>query len=472
MSINANRTIEIFEQIDQIPRESFKEEAVSCFIKEWAENLGLEVVQDENWNLLIRKPGTPGYEECGAVIIQAHTDMVCEKEPDSTHNFDTDPIVLKADGDWVVSAVGTSIGADNAIGVATAMRILEDETLEHPPLEVVFTVREEVDFYGAESFDKSLLSGRMFINLDFEVDTELIAGSCGGFGAYFRIPVKRASAKNLVPYRINLGGLLGGHSGEDIHRGRGNAIVMLARMLNGTDYSLASMDGGTNRLAISRDVSAVIYAAENESFEELKEAFNELKKEIGKPADGAALTIEPEDEAIKPMDAASANKVLTALLLYPNGPIELSGDFPGSIESSNNIGIIETSEEMVVITSEARGQHKSSFEYTGEKIMMLASLLGAEAEFFTRYEPWEYVADSKLRETATATYKEMFGDELEVLVLHAGLECSNFTSAIDGLDVIAIGPNCENLHSPTERVSIKSVEKHYRYITALLKNLK
>lgn len=467
-----NRTIEIFEQLDRIPRESFKEEAVSCYIKNWAEGLGLEVTQDENGNLLIRQPGTPGYENSCPVIIQAHMDMVCEKEPDSTHNFDTDPIFLKTDGDWIVSAVGTSIGADNAIGVATAMRILEDTELEHPPLEVVFTVREEVDFYGAESFDASLLKGRMFINLDFEVDTELIAGSCGGFGALFRIPVGRRTAADMIPYKVTIGGLLGGHSGEDIHRGRGNAIVMLSRIVKAVDCRLAAIDGGTNRLAISRDAAAVVYAADETCLEEVKAAFAELKKEIGAPADNATITIEPLSEAVMPLDQASADKVLTSILLYPNGPIEISGDFPGQIESSNNIGIIETSEDMIVITSEARGQHRSSFGYTEEKIKLLAGLIGAEAEFFTRYEPWEYKSDSRLRETAAATYKEMFGEDIDVLVLHAGLECSDFVSKIQGLDVIAIGPNCENLHSPTERVSIKSTDKHYRFITELLKNLK
>ncbi len=470
-----SRTIEIFQAIDMIPRDSFKEQAISDYIKAWTEALGLEVRQDESFNLLIRKPASDGYEGAKPVVIQAHLDMVCEKHPESSHNFEVDPIILRRNGDWVESAVGTSIGADNAIGVATAMRILEDDSLCHPELEVVFTVREEVDFYGAEVFDGSWLRGRMLINLDFEIDDELIAGSCGGFGANFDIPVSRAEDAALKPFVVSLKGLIGGHSGEDIHNGRGNAIVMLARMIRLSGFELASIDAGTNRLAIPRDAKAVIYADSEEAVKDFFfEMAAELRTELGKNGHNLTVVIEEGERNLPPLDKESRNRVLSTIMLYPNGPMELSGDFRWTVENSDNLGIIKTEESWIKIVSEARGQHRSSFGFTEEKLKLLAEMVGAELEFFTRYEPWEFREESTLRETALSTYRELFGEEMKVLVLHAGLECSCFVSKYpeNELDVIAIGPICENLHSPTERVSITSVEKHYRYLTALLENLK
>lgn len=473
-----NRTIEIFEEINTIPRDSFKEKAVSDYIKAWAEKLGFNTYQDQDSNLLINKPAAPGYEDAMPVIIQAHMDMVCEKTPESTHDFDKDPIILRRDGDWIESAVGTSIGADNAIGVATAMRILEDKTLKHPPLEIVFTVREEVDFYGAEIFDGSKLKGRRFINLDFEVDDELIAGSCGGFGANFDMKIGRVRETSLVPYEVKFGGLIGGHSGEDIHNGRGNAIIMLARMIKASGYQVASIDAGTNRLAIPRDASAVIYAPVCDDALAFFEEQNKLiKHELGKTGANANITVkrlhgDAASSAMLPLDAESQSKLMAALFLYPNGPMELSGDFKWTVENSNNLGIIETALDEIKIVSEARGQHKTSFGFTEDKLKFLAEIVGAEVSFFTRYEPWEFKEESSFRDTATKTYKDLFGEDMRVLVLHAGLECSCFVSKFDELDVIAIGPVSENLHSPTERVSISSVEKHYTYITALLANLR
>lgn len=468
-----NRTLDIFQEINMIPRNSEKEKAVSDYIKAWAENLSLEVYQDDMSNLIIRKPATAGYENSPSVMLQAHMDMVCEKMPDSTHNFNTDPIILKCEGDWVDSAVGTSIGADNAIGVATCMRILENNELEHPALEMVFTVREETDFMGAAMIDGNQIRSRMMINLDFEDDTSLIAGSCGGCGIKKTLPLKRVASKDEKAYEVKLSGLIGGHSGEDIHRGRGNAIVMLARLIKKSGFKLASIDGGSNRLAISRDAVAVVYApADSDVAGFFDVAGADMRRELGR--NGAEFKMETKvaEKAYMPLDDASAKAAYTAIFLSPNGPLELCADFDGVIENSCNLGIVETKENELVLVSEARGQHTSAYEFTKEKEIHLADMLGAELEFFTEYSPWEYAEESRLRETALETYRQMNGSEMNELVLHAGLEVGEFVAKFDDLDVIAIGPLCENLHAPTERVSISSCEKHYEYLITLLANLK
>jgi len=265
-----HEVISLFAQLSQIPRESGNEKAVSDWIRGWAEERSLQVKQDEIWNLVIKKNASQGYEDHPAVLMQAHIDMVCEKDRDSTHDFTKDPIELDFDGEWIRSADGTTLGADNGIGVAAAMAILDDDTLAHPPLEVVFTVQEETTFAGAETVDVSDCSAMQMINLDHADERELIVGSCGGTGVEFTMPLAREeeAPQGFEAFHIRLTGLQGGHSGEDIHRGRGNAISLLLRFLESPGLKVISMTGGTNRLAIPREAEAIVLAESRQAMEQ------------------------------------------------------------------------------------------------------------------------------------------------------------------------------------------------------------
>ena len=254
--------LKLFQQISRIPRDSGSEKAVSDWILDGAQERSIEVEQDDIWDLILRKPASAGYEDHAPLLLQAHIDMVCEKDSSSNHDFAKDPIELKLDGDWIVSASGTTLGADDGIGVAAALAVLDDDTLPHPPLEVVFTVQEETTFAGAETVDISGCKAKRMINLDHADERELIVGSCGGTGVEFTMPLQREAEvpEGKQGFRIHLTGLTGGHSGEDIHRGRGNAISLLLRILEDPRLQTVSISGGTNRLAIPREAEAIVLA--------------------------------------------------------------------------------------------------------------------------------------------------------------------------------------------------------------------
>ena len=482
--------LKIFRELSRIPRESGNEKEVSDWIKSWAESLGLPVVQDDIWDLIITKPASAGYEDHEPVLMQAHIDMVCEKNSDSDHDFAKDPIELKLDGDWIVSANGTTLGADDGIGVSAAMAVLADDTLPHPPLEVVFTVQEETTFAGAESIDVSAIKSRRMINLDHADEAELIVGSCGGTGAKFTLPLSRESAapSGWSGYRIRLFGLKGGHSGEDIHRGRGNAISLLLRLLETSELRVVSISGGTNRLAIPREAEAVVLAPDGETLEAiLADVKQTFRKEYSGAAPDLDITAEPVDgggsanvagtaaaadgAVLLPLTADAMQMISAAVRLYPNGIAQMNGSFEGLVESSDNIGIISTEGDVLTLVSEVRGAYQSTVQDITGTIDTLAALLGASVEYFNGYVPWEFEADSKLRDLAVSTYTEMFGGEMRQLALHAGLECGFFAEKIPGLDLISIGPNCQYFHSPEERVSVTSVEHFYSFLKALLRKL-
>ncbi len=468
-----NDVLELFEQLSQIPRESGNEKAVSDWIKTWAESRGLAVKQDDIWDLIITKPGSKGYEDHPPVLMQAHIDMVCEKNRDSEHDFSKDPIQLKQEGDWLVSATGTTLGADNGIGVAAALAVLGEEELPHPPLEVVFTVQEETTFAGAETVDVSSLRAKRMINLDHADERELIVGSCGGTGVRFTMPLERAAdvPDGSKAFLIRLSGLKGGHSGEDIHRGRGNAISLLLRVLETPELRVVSITGGTNRLAIPREAEAVVLALDKAVIEETTaKARQVFRKEYGQTAPDLAIEIEAA-EATAPLTEESFQKIVAAVRLYPNGISQMNGSFEGMVESSDNIGIISTEGDVLTLTSEVRGAYQTTVDDITKTIEALADLLGAEVEYFNGYVPWEFEAESELRSLAVGTFKEMFGGEMKQLALHAGLECGFFAEKISGLDLISIGPDCQYFHSPQERVSITSIGHFYEFLKTVLAKL-
>ncbi|MBQ8987406.1 MAG: beta-Ala-His dipeptidase, partial [Lachnospiraceae bacterium] len=465
-----NEVLNLFEQLSAIPRESGNEQAVSNWLKDRAEAKGLSVIQDDIWDLIIQKPGSAGHEDHEPVILQAHIDMVCEKNSDSDHDFTKDPILLKRDGDWIVSATGTTLGADNGIGAAAAMAILEDDTLPHPPLEVVFTVQEETTFAGAETVDVSSLKAKRMINLDHADERELIVGSCGGTGVVFKLPLEREPAipNGYKSYQIKLTGLKGGHSGEDIHRGRGNAISLLLRLLEAPQLQVVSISGGTNRLAIPREAQAVVLVQDEETLAAIVQEAGEIfRKEYSESAPDLDIACQPA-EAIPPLTEESFSKISAAVRLYPNGIAQMNGSFEGLVESSDNIGIISTDDDMLTLTSEIRGAYQSTVQDLKNTVDALAKFMGAQVEYFNGYVPWEFEAASELRSLAVGTFEEMFGGTMKQLALHAGLECGFFAEKIPGLDLISIGPDCQYFHSPQERVSITSIEHFYMFVIAVL----
>ena len=468
-----HEVIDLFEQISRIPRESGNEKAVSDWIKEWAQARGLNVEQDEIWNLIIKKPASKGYENHAPVMMQAHIDMVCEKNKDSQHDFAKDPIVLKTDGEWLISESGTTLGADNGVGVAAALAVLDDDTLEHPPLEVVFTVQEETTFAGAETVDVSGCEAMQLINLGHADERELIVGSCGGTGVTFTMPLERETKapEGYSAFHLAISGLKGGHSGEDIHRGRGNAISLLLRVLESPGIRTISISGGTNRLAIPREAEAVVIVEDEAALQRIVETAKAVfRKEYSVAAPDLDIVM-TKAEAEAPLTVASFQKISQVIRLYPNGIVQMNGGFDGLVESSDNIGIISTKGDMLTLTSEVRGAYQSTVDDIVKTIETLADLVGAETSYFSAYVPWEFAADSKLRAIATDTYREMFGGEMKQLALHAGLECGFFAEKKPGIDIISIGPDCQYFHSPEERVRIESIVHFYDILKVILRKL-
>ena len=488
-----------FSQLAEIPRDSGKEKAVSDFLLNWALERGLDAYQDAVWNLIIKKPGSAGREAEEPVILQAHLDMVCEKDSTSRHNFETDPIPLRMEGDWLTSAAGTTLGSDDGIGVAYIMAVLADETLSHPPIEALLTVQEESTFAGAANVDWSLLLGKRLINLDQSVDNEVLCGACGGTGMQMRVPlVQEPIPEDFQTMRVTISGLEGGHSGEDIHRGRGSAIALLARGLQSCKENLHGLQGskadgrsklriveftgGTSRLAISREAGTVFAIAKTD-VEACEQLWSELEQQWKKEYETTAKrlhvqvqtgTKESNDCKTKKQScytAESGEKILAALRLFPDGIQQMNGTFPGTVESSNNLGIVRTEETELVMTAEARGACASTIEAIRQKVLCLADLLGGTCEFFAAYVPWEYRSDSPLRRLAMDTYREAFRTELKPVVVHAGIECGFFLQAKPDLDAISIGPTAQYFHSPKERLQVSSTLREWMFLKELLERM-
>ncbi len=468
-----HEVLKLFSEISRIPRESGNEKAVSDWIKGWAEERGLEVIQDDIWDLIIKKPASAGYEDHPPVLMQAHIDMVCERNSDSDHDFSKDPIELEFDGEWIRAANGTTLGADNGIGVAAALAVLDDDGLKHPPLEVVFTVQEETTFAGAASVDISGCEATRMINLDHADERELVVGSCGGTGVEFTMPLEREQEipDGMKAFAIRLFGLQGGHSGEDIHRGRGNAISLLLRLLEAPEFRTVSIRGGTNRLAIPREAEAVVLAADEETVNRcVSDAKAVFRKEYSGAAPDLEITIS-EAEAEAPLTDDSFKKLAAVLRLYPNGIVQMNGNLEGLVESSDNIGIITTDGDVLKLTSEVRGAYRTTVDDIVKSIEALRDMTGAETKCFDGYVPWEFAAESELRPLAVDTYKELYGGEMKELALHAGLECGFFAEKRPGMDIISIGPDCRSFHSPEERVRAESVVHFYELLKAVLAKL-
>ena len=465
-----------FAKICEIPHPSFHEEKISEYLYNWAKERSLDVTRDKSNNIFIRKAATKGYEDAPAILLQAHMDMVCVKSADSDHDFINDPITMVLDGDILSTGGKTTLGADDGIGMSYALSVLESDTLEHPPIEALFTTSEEEDMGGALNFDTSLLKAKYLINLDHAVDSEILTGSCGGIGIKtFHKLEKTVLPSDWSTFDISIRGLKGGHSGEDIHRGHGNASILLGRFMaecvSKFPVLLSYIKGGTFRLAIPSYADATISAAPSD-ITALKDIAREMSEIFAKEYEATApdftLTLKEADRAKSAVSYEDTKKLITTIILSPDGISEMNGGVPGTVESSDNMGEMYMEGDTLIIIYEIRASFKSTQEYLVRKITTLTKMMGAEYETFSAYPGWAFSPVSPLRETALRIYKEKYGSDMTVTVVHAGLEVGCFIEGKSDLDAISIGPNCWYFHSPSECTSVSSVCKTWDFLCALL----
>lgn len=471
--------LKIFEQISQVPRQSKHEEAISAWLLNWAEERDIKVWRDDVLNVYMSIPASEGYENKPVVTLQGHMDMVCEKTPDSPHDFQKDPIEFVYKGDWLY-ANKTTLGADNGIALAYAMAIAESD-LPHPELELLFTVDEETGLTGALALKENSLKGKILINIDSEDEGVFTIGCCGGVDTKAWFDLEYEDVK-FDTYKLTLGGGFGGHSGGDIVKHRVNANTMLVRTLwelkEKADMQLISITGGTAHNAIPRDSEAIVAIAKDDlkKAEEIVAAmaatFQNEYKGFEEGLFGKLEAAVTKDKAIK---SELAERILRFLIAFPNGPKLLDPSVyqggPLLAETSNNFAVIRTENDKLRVLSSQRSQVMSSRNMLTQKIEMLAHLAGAHYESGNGYSSWQPNWDSKLLAATKNVYKKLFDKEAEVNVIHGGLECGVIGGKNEGMDMISLGPTIENPHSPDERMYIPSIKKVWDLLTELLISL-
>lgn len=478
-NLEPKRVFYYFEELTKVPRATFDRERISSYCVEFAKKQGLEYTQDEAYNVIIKKPGTPGYENSEPVIIQGHLDMVGDKTQDSEHDFAKDPLDIYVE-DGYIKARNTTLGGDDGIAIAYAMAILESDDIPHPPIEAVFTTDEEEGMLGAGAIDLSGLKGSMLLNIDSDVEGTILAGCEGGYEHILTLPIEREEKEGVV-LGLRVKGLQGGHSGLEIHEQRGNANKLMGRLLmtlraEGVDYSLVEMNGGSKPNVITPFASAKVLVCPCcvEKAKELVTEYDaEMKAEFG--ADEAGITVTSEDMGTQKVDAMteeSTKKVVFLVTATPDGVQCFSRDIKGLVETSWNLGIVSTAEERVKVHFRVRSAVASKKESIKKTFAMWADYLGAASKVADDYPAWAYKTDSKIRPIAVDTYREVFGKEPIVTTVHAGLECGLFAGKKPDLDSISFGPEMLDVHSPKERLNIASTERMWNYLKALLKNCK
>ncbi|MEL7647169.1 MAG: aminoacyl-histidine dipeptidase [Sedimentibacter sp.] len=471
--LKPERVFYYFEEISKIPRGSGNEKQVSDYLLNLSRNQGWEAMQDENLNIIIKKTASKGYENSPKVMLQGHMDMVCEKNENVNHDFEKDPIKLRII-DGHIYGTETTLGADNGIAVAMSLAVLESEELKHPALEVLITTDEEKGMTGAQNLDGSLFKSKILLNLDSEGEGVFTAGCAGGCEIQFKIPAAYHADKREA-YRLSIKGLQGGHSGVDIHKERGNANVLLGRVLYDLyEYAdLVSIQGGSKTNAIPRESHAIITAEYIDQVKNIIEIWNGiLKKELAFTDPDVEVCLEITDTMEAPLEKHIYNKVLSAVNLIPNGVLSRSTVIDLVIRS-NNLAVISSDEHFIQIICHARSSVESLL--TNGFIpaaKQLAEALSMECEVGALYPGWEYAKESAIREICIETYREMFGKEPVVAAIHAGLECGLLMGKIPGLDAISMGPDAYDAHSPNEHVSIKSVENIYNLLCRILEKIK
>ena len=470
-----------FSQIAAIPRSSGNEEAISGYIIEFAERYNLIWKRDRCFNVLIKKDGSPGYEDYNPVILQCHLDMVCEKRPGSGHDFTKDPILFTAE-EGFLKAGETSLGADNGVGIAYILSVLADDTLIHPPIEALFTAGEEVGLEGMAELDGEWVTGRQMVNMDGEEEGILYTSCAGGARYYIQQTMSFEPIEaGKTGYRIAVENLCGGHSGIDIDKGKGNSIILLIRLIAelGERYKIQVSDigGGTKTNAIPRDAAAVIWVkrGQEEEFQNYVSGFAEkIKLEYGsnEPQLNVKLdVISVPGEAREVLTAESLNWLIDCILLLPNGVLGHSPHLPGVVESSSNLGMVSLEHEVLTLAGLVRANNNSKMDETLLKIHRLAVRLGGSCEERNRYPAWEYRSESELRELSARVYRKLFGQEIVTESIHGGLECALMFEKKKEIDMISIGPDLYDVHTVNERADIASIIRTWNYIVKLLEGM-
>lgn len=467
-----------FSALCSIPRPSKNEQFVIQFIRETALKLNLEVHTDSTGNVIVRKGATPGKTNSPSITLQSHLDMVPQKNSGIQHDFYHDPIQTYIDGDWV-KAKDTTLGADNGIGVAATLAILESNDIEHGPLEALFTVDEETGMTGAHNLQPGILKGNFLINLDSEDDDELCIGCAGGIDASAQLNyICERTENNRTAYQIALKGLRGGHSGVDIHLGRGNAIKLSNRILfdliQKFDIRISSFNGGSARNAIPREAFADIVVPETFK-NDISKHIAVLQKELCDEYCGTdpdlhiEITEIPLPEHV--LSGPSQENLVRAIYACPNGVVKMNSQFPGVVETSNNLAVLQCSNGKINIYCLLRSSLQSAREDLGNAVLSALSLAEAHVEFSGAYPGWQPDPSSNLLKIMKSTYEDLFKKNASVRVIHAGLECGIIGAKYPELDMVSIGPTICHPHSPDEAVNIKSVQKFWNFLKACLKNI-
>ena len=461
------RVFHYFEAISAIPRGSGNTKAVSDYCVGFAKEHGLEVFQDALNNIIIKKKASKGFENHAPVILQGHLDMVCEKEAELDFDFFRDGLKLRLDG-GLLSAEGTTLGADDGIAVAMILAVLEDDNLSHPPLEAVFTVDEETGMDGAEALDVSLLSGSTLINLDSGEEGVLTVGCAGGAKVDMFLPLKKEKC-SLGCKKISVSGLCGGHSGIDINKGRLNADKLLATLLSifPFEFRLVSICGGFKDNVIPNACECVIAVDGDPS----KTAAEFLKKSFVETDSGLKITVEDAETQESCFDLESTKKAVDFLNALPCGVASMSADMQGLVQSSSNVGILKADENGIVCVMSVRSSVAAEKQQLLDKIEGEAKRFGAELKTHGHYPAWEYRKDSRLRETMVSVFKKLYGKEPKVETVHAGLECGLFSKRFKNFDAVSMGPDMWDIHTVNERLSVSSTERTYTYLCNCLKEL-
>lgn len=473
------KVFEYFEEICNIPHGSGNTKRISDYLVRFALDHKLRCIQDDSGNVVIFKKASPGYESKEPVIIQGHMDMVCEKEDDVVIDFDKEGLRLTV-SDGVVKAKGTTLGADDGIAVAYALALLDSDSIEHPPLEVVITVDEEIGMLGASAFDAGVLHGKTMLNLDTEDEGYLLVSCAGGATVNCTVSAKQ---KNIYGYSINISvsGLVGGHSGIEIHKGRASANQIMGRLLykavSEFDIYLSDIAGGLKDNAIPRSCSCNLILGEDQdvyAFSEGLQAYADvIKKEISITDPDALIEIEcsPIADIYLAYDIADTKRITTALYVLPGGVQKMSQNIPGLVQTSLNMGILKNLGDKVVMSFSARSSVASEKDELVSRIRCVMDAVSGSVSIEGEYPAWEYKEESRLRDLMIAIFKKQYEKEPIVYAVHAGVECGIFADKIPGLDCVSFGPELKDIHTPKETMDIASVQRVWKYLLEVLRSL-
>ena len=469
-----------FETLTKIPRPSKHEERILQYLRNFAKERNLETREDSTGNIVILRPGSGGGENSPIIIIQSHVDMVCEKNRDSKHDFMTDPLKLYIEDNWL-KAEGTTLGADNGIGVAASMALLDlPKDTELPPLECLFTVDEETGLTGAFALNGDILKGRTMLNLDTEDWGEICIGCAGGGDSSIYLPIEYQNAPtDFLAFQLSVEGLRGGHSGVDIHEERGNAIVFLASIIdaiqNEIDCRLVSIQGGDKHNAIPREAFATILIspeAVSDAQIIVSKRNMALTKEFGSMESNLKVNFSGLDDSPDTVIIAeSQTKIVGLLRTLPHGVLKYSHDVEGLVETSNNLASVNIEKGNVIVTCSTRSSIAEALELQRERIEIMGNAYGARVEQDEAYPGWAPNLNSPILETTTKIYSELLEDKPHICAIHAGLECGVIGEKVEGMDMVSFGPTIKGPHSPDERVEIKSVDKFWDLLLKILKEL-